>query len=153
MVSISTKIPTSRTATAVGRVYFSNPEPISLIRSGLNKKGDVLGVARIAGIMAVKKTPELIPLCHPIMIEGVEVQLAVSGEGGEGGGGGGGGGWVEIVATVKCEGKTGVEMEALTGVTVAALAVVDMCKAVDKRMVIGDVRVTKKTGGKSDFLE
>ncbi|KAG0134718.1 Molybdopterin cofactor biosynthesis C domain-containing protein [Tuber indicum] len=155
MVSISAKPPTPRASTACGRVVFSNPTARDLILKGLNKKGDVLGVARVAGIMAVKKTPEVIPLCHPILIDGVDVRVEL---GGRGGGGeteeGGGNGYVDIYVTVRCEGKTGVEMEALTGVSVAALTVFDMCKAVDKRMVIEGVRVVRKSGGRSgDFVE
>jgi len=112
-------------------------------------------VARVAGIMAVKKTPEVIPLCHPILIDGVDVRVEL---GGHGGGGkeeeNGENGYVDICVTVRCEGKTGVEMEALTGVSVAALTVFDMCKAVDKRMVIEGVRVVRKSGGRSgDFVE
>ncbi|PWW80071.1 MoaC-domain-containing protein, partial [Tuber magnatum] len=156
MVRISAKPPTPRTAVARGRVVFSNPTARDLILKGLNKKGDVLGVARVAGVMAVKKTPEMIPLCHPILIDGVDVRVELGGR--DGGGVGeeaeGGNGYVDIYVTVRCEGKTGVEMEALTGVSVAALTVFDMCKAVDKRMVIEGVRVVRKSGGQSgDFVE
>ena len=153
MVSISAKPPTPRAATARGRIVFSNPTARDLILKGLNKKGDVLAVARVAGIMAVKKTPEVIPLCHPILIDGVDVRVELGGRG-DGEKEDGGNGYVDICVTVRCEGKTGVEMEALTGVSVAALTVFDMCKAVDKRMVIEGVRVVRKSGGRSgDFVE
>jgi cyclic pyranopterin phosphate synthase len=109
------------------------------------KKGDVLGVARVAGIMAAKRTPDLIPLCHPIAITHAEVELLLVGGKGEGEEGG----EIEITATVSCDGKTGVEMEALTAASVAALTVYDMCKAVDKGMVVEGLRVVLKEGGKS----
>lgn len=147
MVNITTKSTTSRSATAVGRVYFSNPTPLQLIQTNALKKGDVLGVARIAGIMAVKKCPEIVPLCHPILITGASVcvEACTMAEGH---------GYVQIEATVECAGQTGVEMEALTAVMGAALTVVDMCKAVDKRMVVGECRVTRKVGGRSgEFVE
>lgn len=148
MVNITAKSTTSRSATAVGRVYFSNPTPLQLIRTNALKKGDVLSVARIAGIMAVKKCPDIIPLCHPILISGVSVSVDVQEGGSEGHG------YVQIEATVECVGQTGVEMEALTAVMGAGLTVVDMCKAVDKRMVIGECRVTRKVGGRSgEFVE
>lgn len=142
MVNITSKPTTSRSATAVGRVTFSNPTALALIRTNSAKKGDVLGVARIAGIMAAKKCPEIVPLCHPVLITGVEVDVVA--EDGEGGNG-----YVRIEATVECSGQTGVEMEALTAVVGAGLAVVDMCKAVDKGMVVGEVRVVRKVGGRS----
>jgi cyclic pyranopterin phosphate synthase len=138
MVSISSKTPTSRLAAAKCTVRFTNSTAISLIRQNQMKKGDVLGVARIAGIMASKRTPDLIPLCHPIPISHVSVEVEVMGEQ-----------EIEITATVGCDGKTGVEMEALTAASTAALTVYDMCKAVDKGMVIGDLRVVLKEGGKS----
>ncbi|KAI5838809.1 molybdenum cofactor biosynthesis protein A [Morchella snyderi] len=147
MVNITQKAVTSRTASAAGRVHFSNPTPLTLIRTNALKKGDVLATARVAGIMAVKKCPDLIPLCHPILVSGVNVSVEACGSEGEHG-------YVHIEATVKCVGQTGVEMEALTAVVGAGLTVVDMCKAVDKRMVIGEVRVTRKEGGRSgDFVE
>lgn len=147
MVNITAKSTTSRSATAVGRVYFSNPTSLQLIRSNSFKKGDVLGVARIAGIMAAKKCPEIVPLCHPILITGVCVSVETH-DMAEGHG------YVQIEATVECAGQTGVEMEALTAVMGAGLTVVDMCKAVDKRMVIGECRVTRKVGGRSgEFVE
>jgi len=136
MVDVSGKEPTARVATATGRVLVS-AEVIALLRSGEVPKGDALSVARIAGIMGAKKTPELIPLCHPLAISGVTVDLAVTDES------------VDIRATVKTTDRTGVEMEALTAVSVAALTVVDMVKAVDKAAVITDIRVEAKSGGKS----
>jgi cyclic pyranopterin phosphate synthase len=137
MVDVSAKDETSRTATARGRIVMA-PATLALIREGRAGKGDVLGVARIAGIMAAKKTSELIPLCHPLMISKVTVDLEPEGEDA-----------VAIEATVKLSGKTGVEMEALTAVTVAALTVYDMVKAVDRSMRIEDVRLVHKAGGKS----
>ncbi|KAF2845717.1 hypothetical protein T440DRAFT_502319 [Plenodomus tracheiphilus IPT5] len=160
MVSVSAKSATHRTAIAVGTVHFSNPTPLSLIRSASLKKGDVLSVSRIAGIMAAKKCPELIPLCHPIALTHVGVELAVFGPGArdDSDAADGGGrqnaaqeryGGVTIEAKVECTGPTGVEMEALTAVMGAALSVMDMCKAVDKAQRIQDVRVVKKEGGRS----
>ncbi|KAH9213152.1 Molybdopterin cofactor biosynthesis C domain-containing protein [Leptodontidium sp. 2 PMI_412] len=213
MVPISHKTPTTRLATAVCTLHFSNPTALPLIRSNSMKKGDVLSVARIAGIMAAKRTAELVPLCHPIAITHVGVELEVFSDEGEDGetrmresdvkgqesvsvpwqGTGQGDaypfhvpsphapqgqstdkvtnttlsqssnsnvstviqdrktgfGRVEITATVQCDGKTGVEMEALTAASVAALTVYDMCKAVDKGMRIEDLRVVRKEGGKS----
>jgi cyclic pyranopterin phosphate synthase len=137
MVDVSEKAETSRTATARGRIVMQ-PETLALIREGRAGKGDVLGVARIAGIMAAKKTHELIPLCHPLMISKVTLDLEPEGEDA-----------VAIEATVKLSGRTGVEMEALTAVTVAALTVYDMVKAVDRSMRIEDVRLVHKAGGKS----
>jgi cyclic pyranopterin phosphate synthase len=137
MVDVSAKDETSRTATARGRIVMA-PATLALIREGRAGKGDVLGVARIAGIMAAKKTSELIPLCHPLMISKVTVDLEPEGEDA-----------VAIEATVTLSGKTGVEMEALTAVTVAALTVYDMVKAVDRSMRIEDVRLVHKAGGKS----
>jgi GTP 3',8-cyclase len=142
MVSISDKTPTKRVATAKCTVRFSDATAVDLIRQNQMKKGDVLGVARVAGIMASKRTPDLIPLCHPIAISHVSVEAEV-------GGLEGGASTVEITATVSCDGKTGVEMEALTAASTAALTVYDMCKAVDKGMVIEGLRVVLKEGGKS----
>ncbi|GAA4597917.1 cyclic pyranopterin monophosphate synthase MoaC [Planotetraspora phitsanulokensis] len=136
MVDVSAKDVSVRTATATGRVVLS-PEAVSALRSGNVPKGDALGVARIAGIMGAKRTPDLVPLCHPIALHGVEVELSVVDSG------------VEITARVRTADRTGVEMEALTSVTVAALALVDMVKAVDPAAVISDVRVEEKTGGKT----
>jgi len=136
MVDVSGKDVTARTATASGRVMVS-PAVVALLRGEGVPKGDALGVARVAGIMGAKQTPSLIPLCHPLAVSGVTVDLAVGDES------------VDIVATVRTTDRTGVEMEALTAVSVAALTVVDMVKAVDKAAVITDVRVETKTGGKS----
>lgn len=136
MVDVSAKETSVRTATATGRVLVS-PAVIELLRSGEVPKGDALGVARIAGIMGAKRTPDLIPLCHPIALHGVKVQLNVVDTG------------VDITCVVKTADRTGVEMEALTAVTVAALALIDMVKAVDPAAVITDVRVEEKTGGKT----
>lgn len=138
MVDVSDKDVTERSATATGRVHLS-PETMALIATGDVKKGDVLGVARIAGIMAAKRTPDLVPLCHPLALTSVAVDLECDSEAGT----------VEITATCKLKGRTGVEMEALTAVSVAALTVYDMCKAVDKDMTIGDIRVQHKAGGRS----
>ena len=136
MVDVSGKDVTARTATATGRVLVS-AEVIALLRGEGVPKGDALAVARIAGIMGAKQTPALIPLCHPLSVSGVTVDLVVADDA------------VEISATVRTTDRTGVEMEALTAVSVAALTVVDMVKAVDKGAVITDVRVETKTGGKS----
>ena len=140
MVDVSEKAVTARMATASGRVLVA-PEVIELLRGEGVPKGDALAVARIAGIMGAKKTPDLIPLCHPLAVSGVKVELSVADDA------------VEITATVKTTDRTGVEMEALTAVAVAGLTVVDMIKAVDKRAVITDIRVEKKTGGKSGTWE
>ena len=138
MVDVSGKDVTSRVAVAVGRITMK-PETLEMIRAGSAKKGDVLGVARLAGIMAAKKTHDLIPLCHPLALSKVSVDLeCVPPENA-----------VRISATVKTTGQTGVEMEALTAVNVAALTVYDMVKAVDRGMVISDIRLTHKDGGKS----
>ncbi|MBZ5735110.1 cyclic pyranopterin monophosphate synthase MoaC [Nocardioides sp. TRM66260-LWL] len=136
MVDVSGKQVTARTATASGRVLVS-PQVVALLRGEGVPKGDALAVARIAGIMAAKQTPALVPLCHPLAISGVEVELHVADDA------------VEISATVRTADRTGVEMEALTSVTVAALTVIDMVKAVDKGAVITDVRVEAKSGGRS----
>ncbi|KAL1866605.1 hypothetical protein VTK73DRAFT_4635 [Phialemonium thermophilum] len=163
MVSIADKAPTKRVATATCSVLFQDPRVTELIRTNRTRKGDVLAVARVAGIMAAKRTPDLIPLCHPIALSQVRIDLDVRGpdaeEGGQEGGGRGRAGdgsggvsdrhRVDITATVSCEGKTGVEMEALMAASTAALTVYDMCKAVDKAMVIDGLRVVLKEGGKS----
>ncbi|WP_203074111.1 cyclic pyranopterin monophosphate synthase MoaC [Falsiroseomonas ponticola] len=141
MVDVSAKAETSRTATARGRVVMQ-PATLALIQAGQVGKGDVLGVARIAGIMAAKKTSDLIPLCHPLLISKVTVDLVPVAPDA-----------VEIEATVKLTGQTGVEMEALTAVTVAALTVYDMVKAADRAMRIEDVRLVHKSGGKSGTYE
>ncbi|MFG2006294.1 cyclic pyranopterin monophosphate synthase MoaC [Spirillospora sp. NPDC048911] len=136
MVDVSAKNVSSRTATATGFVRLS-PDCVAALRSGGVPKGDALSVARIAGIMGAKRTPDLVPLCHPIALHGVSVDLTV-----EDGG-------VAISATVRTADRTGVEMEALTSVTVAGLALIDMVKAIDPAAVITDVRVEEKTGGKT----
>ncbi|WP_323769204.1 cyclic pyranopterin monophosphate synthase MoaC [Antarctobacter sp.] len=142
MVDVSDKPVTDRIATAEGHVKMA-PETFALITEGRAKKGDVIGVARLAGIMGAKKTPELIPLCHPLPITKVTVDLVPDSDlpG------------LRIVATVKTSGQTGVEMEALTAVSTAALTVYDMVKAVDKAMEIGGIRVLLKDGGKSGRFE
>jgi cyclic pyranopterin phosphate synthase len=138
MVDVSKKKMTERTATARGSVY-TTAETLRLIETGGVKKGDVLGAARLAGIMAAKRTPELIPLCHPLALSSVAVDLECDPARNA----------VDITATCKLMGRTGAEMEALTAVTVAALTVYDMCKAVDRAMTIGDIRLVHKAGGKS----
>ncbi len=141
MVDVGGKLETQRIAVAAGRVTM-NREAFELVRSGTMAKGDVLGVARIAGIMAAKKVDSLIPLTHPLMINRAEVDFSLDD----------GSSSVDIEAVVAITGKTGVEMEALTAVSVAALTIYDMCKAVDKRMEISNIRLLRKTGGKSgDF--
>lgn len=142
MVDVSAKIETTRVATAVGRISMT-PEAYSMVKSGTMKKGDVLGVARIAGIMAAKKVDSLIPLCHPLAITRADVSFSFHDEAFT----------VGIEATVGITGKTGVEMEALTAVSVAALTIYDMCKAVDKSMDISAIHLMTKSGGKSgDFV-
>ena len=136
MVDVSGKDVTAREATASGRVLVSEAV-VTLLRGEGVPKGDALAVARLAGIMGAKQTPALIPLCHPLAISGVTVDLAVADDA------------VEISATVRTTDRTGVEMEALTAVAVAALTVIDMVKAVDKGAVVTDVRIDRKTGGKS----
>lgn len=140
MVDVSAKAITSRVAVARGFISMQ-PATLALVAEGRAKKGDVLGVARLAGIMAAKKTHDLIPLCHPLALSKVAVELEIA----EGG--------IAIEATVKNTGQTGVEMEALTAVSLAALTVYDMVKAVDKSMVISDVRLVLKDGGKSGLFE
>nr|WP_312856576.1 cyclic pyranopterin monophosphate synthase MoaC [Phytoactinopolyspora halotolerans] len=136
MVDVSAKDVTVRTARASGRVLVS-PDVVAALRAGDVPKGDALGVARIAGIQGAKRTPDLVPLCHPLAIHGVDVDVSVSDDA------------VEISATVRTADRTGVEMEALTAVSTAALTVVDMVKAIDKGAVITDIRVEEKTGGRS----
>ena len=142
MVDVSAKADTVRTAVASGRVLV-NPETLSLIRTGGMKKGDVLGCAQVAGIMAAKRTWEWIPMCHPILLSGVDIAFSLEEDPPP----------VAIPATARCTGATGVEMEALTAVSAAALTIYDMCKAVQRDMVIDAVRLERKTGGKSgDFI-
>jgi len=141
MVDVGAKPVTERTATARARVTML-PTTAALIRSGGAKKGDVLGVARIAGIMAAKRTSELIPLCHPLPISAISLDLSAGEDA------------VEIAATVRTTGQTGVEMEALTAASVAALTVYDMCKSLDRGMRIEALRLTHKAGGKSgEFVQ
>jgi len=142
MVSISDKTPTKRVAKAVCSVRFTDKTACHLIQENQIQKGDVLGVARVAGIMAAKKTSDLIPLCHPLALSKVTIDLEVIQADDHAG-------RVDVEATVACEGKTGVEMEALTAASTAALTIYDMCKAVDKRMTIEGLRVVLKEGGKS----
>ncbi len=140
MVDVSSKEVTTRSATAKGRVIAS-ADTITIIRDGSAKKGDVLATARIAGIMAAKKTSDLIPLCHPLMISKVSVDFTLSA------------GHIDVEATVKVEGKTGVEMEALTACSIACLTIYDMLKAVDRGMQITNVRLVEKSGGKSGLYQ
>lgn len=141
MVDVSDKEVTERTATA-GASITMQPETLALIQEGRAKKGDVLGTARLAGIMAAKKTSDLIPLCHPLALSSVTVDLVCDPSRNA----------VDVTATCKLKGRTGVEMEALTAASVAALTVYDMCKAVDRGMVISEVKLLHKAGGKSgDF--
>jgi cyclic pyranopterin monophosphate synthase len=136
MVDVSNKDVTTRSAMARGRVT-AKPETIAITTSGTAKKGDVLATARIAGIMAAKKTSDLIPLCHPLIISKVTVEFTLAQT------------HIDVEAIVKVEGKTGVEMEALTACSVACLTIYDMLKAVDRGMAITDIRLVEKTGGKS----
>ncbi len=136
MVDVSEKAATARTARASGRVLL-DPATVALLRAGGVPKGDALAVARLAGIMGAKRTPELVPLCHPLTLTAISVELVVHDDG------------VHIVATARTTDRTGVEMEALTAVSVAALTVVDMVKAVDRTAVISQVRVDAKSGGRS----
>ncbi|MGB8839949.1 MAG: cyclic pyranopterin monophosphate synthase MoaC [Aliidongia sp.] len=138
MVDVSGKAETDRVATAQGRITM-RPETLALIRDHAVEKGDVLSVARLAGIMGAKRTPDLIPLCHPLALSSVRVELTLAPEENA----------VLIEATCRLVGRTGVEMEALTAVAVAALTVYDMCKAADRGMVIGAIRLIAKSGGKS----
>jgi len=138
MVDVSEKLPTQREAITVGSVYMK-PETIRLIKDRRISKGDVFGVARVAGIMAAKRTPDLIPMCHPLNITSVNVDFDVDEKESK----------VDIKTTVRIVGQTGVEMEALTATSVAALTIYDMCKAVDKEMVISGIMLMEKRGGKS----
>ncbi|MGE0004990.1 MAG: cyclic pyranopterin monophosphate synthase MoaC [Parvibaculaceae bacterium] len=138
MVDVSAKDVTARAAMARGRVTMS-PATLAMITEGRARKGDVLAAARIAGIMAAKKTHELIPLCHPLAISAVSVDFTPDGAANA----------IEVSAAVRVEGRTGVEMEALTAVSVACLTIYDMCKSADRAMRIGDIRLVEKSGGKS----
>ena len=142
MVDVSEKVQTVRTAIARGSIRVSR-EVFEAVSQGTAAKGDVLNVARVAGIMAAKKTPELIPLCHPLMLTKVSLDFFLHEEKSE----------IEAVCSVKLTGQTGVEMEALTGVSVALLTIYDMCKALDKGMVLGDISLLEKSGGKSGHYE
>lgn len=142
MVDVSQKNITERVAIAKGKIYV-NEKVIDAIVNDTVEKGDVLGVARVAGIMGVKKTSDLIPMCHPLMITKCSIDFYIDQEKK----------YIEAVCTAKVNGKTGVEMEALTGVNIALLTIYDMCKAIDKKMEISEVHLSKKTGGKSgDFI-
>ena len=138
MVDVGAKAVTARRAVATGRVTM-NPATLARIRDGSASKGDVLGVARLAGIMAAKRTAELIPLCHPLGLDSVTVDFSLDEDSCA----------VEIRAVCSVTGRTGVEMEAMTAVSIAALTIYDMCKAVDRGMVLGQIRLIEKTGGKS----
>ena len=138
MVDVSEKNITLRTAIVKGKIFVNN-QVMEAILNQTVKKGDVLGVARVAGIMGVKRTSDLIPMCHPLMISKCSVDFEINEEKN----------YIEAICTVKVEGKTGVEMEALTGVNVTLLTIYDMCKAIDKTMEISEVHLAKKTGGKS----
>ncbi|KAL1899835.1 hypothetical protein Sste5346_002701 [Sporothrix stenoceras] len=153
MVPVGEKAVTRRTAAAACTVRFSSPVAAALVRANDMAKGDVLGVARIAGIMAAKRTADLIPLCHPLALSHVAVDLTVFESSADNSGDDNDYGYVDIRTTVRCEGKTGVEMEAITAASVAALTVFDMCKAVDKGMRIDGLRVVFKDGGKSGRWE
>jgi cyclic pyranopterin phosphate synthase len=142
MVDVGAKAETEREAIAAGRVLMQ-PATLSLLRAGNLPKGDVLGTARVAGIMAAKRTSELIPLCHPLLLTKVSVEFEFDENASA----------VEIMAKVRCQGQTGVEMEALTAVSVAALTIYDMAKAVERGMVISDIRLLEKRGGKSGVWE
>jgi len=146
MVDVTGKDVTAREAVAVGSVHMK-PETLALIEGGEIKKGDVLAVAQVAGIMGAKKTPDLVPMCHPLMLTGVALSFEI-----EKGPGIRGLSTINISATVKTKGQTGVEMEALTAVSTAALTIYDMCKAADKEMILGEISLLSKKGGKSgDF--
>ncbi len=138
MVDVSEKTPTFRTALATGRIHVCQ-QILQAVKEGSVPKGDVLGVARVAGIMAVKRTWEVIPLCHPLPIQSCQLDFSLDEEEK----------CIEAFCTVKTEGKTGVEMEALNGVQTALLTIYDMCKAIDRHMVITDVHLVEKTGGRS----
>ncbi|MDX9745420.1 MAG: cyclic pyranopterin monophosphate synthase MoaC [Syntrophales bacterium] len=142
MVDVTTKEPSLREAVATGRVRML-PYTLSLLQEGGVPKGDVFGVARVAGIMAAKKTGDLIPMCHPLALTHIDIRFEVLQQEGE----------VLIESRAKLVGKTGVEMEALTAVSVAALTIYDMCKAVDKEIVVTDIMLVRKSGGKSGLFE
>ena len=142
MVDVSEKIDTAREAIAIGSVSMKR-ETLERIKEGTISKGDVLAVAQVGGIMGAKNTPQIIPMCHPIMISGCDISFKIDFENNE----------IEITATTKTVGKTGIEMEALTAVSTAALTIYDMCKSVDREMVINNIMLVKKSGGKSGLFE
>ena len=142
IVNVATKEVTKRKAIAFGMIKVSS-EVISIIKSDNNKKGDVLNVSKIAGIMAAKNTSNLIPLCHPIVLENIDLNFKIDTTKNQ----------IKVTATVECSGKTGVEMESLTAVSIALLTIYDMCKAVDKKMEIKKIFLLSKTGGKEDFTK
>jgi cyclic pyranopterin monophosphate synthase len=142
MVDVSLKDDTTREAVAVGSIYMKR-ETIERVREGTIKKGDVLSVAQVGGIMGSKNTPHIIPMCHPIMISGCDINFSLDFENSK----------IDIKAVTKTVGKTGVEMEALTAVSVAALTIYDMCKAIDREMIISNIMLVKKSGGKSGVFE
>ncbi len=148
MVDVGAKPDTAREAVATGRVHLRR-ETLELIRAGRMAKGDVLAVAQVAGVMAAKRTPEIIPLCHTLLLSGVDLTFALE----DGVEDGAAEGIVRIQATVRTVGKTGAEMEALTAVSAAALTIYDMCKAVDRGMTIGGIQLVRKSGGKSGTYE
>ena len=141
MVDVSEKADTLRTATAKARVLL-NADTYALVKSGGIKKGDVLTTAQIAGIMGAKRTPDVIPMCHPIALTGADISFELDDENHT----------IDIFATTKCTGPTGVEMEAMTAASIAALTVYDMCKAMDKKMEIGEIYLVRKSGGKSGLI-
>ncbi|BCZ46482.1 cyclic pyranopterin monophosphate synthase accessory protein [Clostridium gelidum] len=142
MVDVSEKVDTSREAVAIGSVSMKR-ETLERIKEGTISKGDVLAVAQVGGIMGAKNTPQIIPMCHPIMISGCDISFKIDFENNK----------IEITATTKTVGKTGIEMEALTAVSTAALTIYDMCKAIDREMVINNIMLVKKSGGKSGLFE
>jgi cyclic pyranopterin phosphate synthase len=142
MVDVSEKQETLREAVACGNVYMKK-ETLERIKEGTIKKGDVLSVAQVAGIMGSKRTSDIIPMCHPIMISGCDIKFSLNFDENR----------VEITATVKNTGQTGVEMEAMAAVTIAGLTIYDMCKAIDREMIVSEVMLMKKSGGKSGIFE
>lgn len=142
MVDVSEKKDTAREAVAVGSVFMKR-ETIERIKEGTISKGDVLAVAQVGGIMGAKNTPQIIPMCHSIMISGCDISFKIDFEGNK----------IDITATAKTVGKTGIEMEALTAVSTAALTIYDMCKAIDREMVINNIMLVRKSGGKSGIFE
>ena len=142
MIDVSEKVDTVREAVAVGYVSMKR-ETLEKIKEGTISKGDVLSIAQVAGIMGAKNTPQIIPMCHPIMISGCDINFKIDFENNR----------VEIIATTKTVGKTGIEMESITAVSTAALTIYDMCKAIDREIVINNIMLVKKSGGKSGIFE